>query len=254
MLQGARGSKRIGGLERPVAYLPNLRYLLRNSFGLERERECPDADRRKVVVNVTRRELVKWLEAHPMDLAKMAVHLWPVEAGIISVEDAVQEGLRRIFDTENYRAMHPGVKISTWLMKSVKSAALNAADKRSSAEQPGFKAVGHEEDVETPPDDDVFYPLHGLKDSADRAEEPFDIHVGGIEHEVPLDPEELAEQEAFRQAEAARDKAQDSARIWTERQHRTWLSRDGRVVATTDPLQTVGNLRTYAMEASPAVV
>jgi len=208
-----------------------------------------------VVVKVTRKELVQWLEAHPKDLLKMAVHLWPVEARIISAEDAVQEGLRRVFDTENYRAMRPGVKISTWLMKSVKSAALNAADKSSSAEQPGFKSVGHEDDdVETPPDDDVFYPLHGLKDSEDRAEEPLDIHVGGIEHEVPLDTEELAEREAFRQAEAARAKTQDKARIWTERQHRTWVSRDGRVVATTDPLQTVGNLRTYTMELGPAVV
>jgi len=208
----------------------------------------------KVVVNVTRRELVQWLEAHPMDLLKMAVHLWPVERGIISAEDAVQEGLRRVFDTENYRAMRPGVKTSTWLMKSVKSAALNAADKRSSAEVPGFTPVGHEEDRETPPDDDVFYPLHGLKDSEDRAEEPLDIHVGGIEHEVPLNPEDIAEQMTFLEAEAERAKAQDSARIWTEQQHRTWVSRDGRVVATTDPLQTVGNLRTYTMESSPAVV
>jgi hypothetical protein len=97
----------------------------------------------------------------------------------------VQEGLRRVFETENYRAMRPGVKISTWLMKSVKSAALNAADKRSSAEQPGFTPVGHEDDRETPPDDDVFYPLHGLKDSEERAEEPLDdIHVGGIDHET----------------------------------------------------------------------
>lgn len=208
----------------------------------------------KVVVKVTRSELVQWLEAHPTDLLKMAAHLWPVEARIISAEEAVQEGLRRVFETENYRAMRPGVKISTWLMKSVKSAALNAADKRSSAEQPGFKAVGHDEDVETPPDDDVFYPLHGLKDSADRAEEPLDMHVGGIEDEALLDTEELAEREAIRQAEAERAKTQDSARIWTRRPHRTWVSRDGRVVATTDPLETVGNFRTYMREEVPAVV
>lgn len=205
----------------------------------------------KVVVKVTRRELVKWLEAHSMDLVKMAAKLWPVESRIISAEDAVQEGLRRVFDTENYRAMRRGVKVSTWLMKSVKSAALNAADKRSSAEQPGFKAVGFDDDRKAPDADDVNYPSI---DPLDRDEVPIDQNFGGVDYELPPDPEELAEQEAFRQAEAARAKAQDSARVWTERRHVTWLSKDGRVVATTDPLQTVGNLRTYTMEPASAVV
>src|SRR6202022_3000874 len=80
---------------------------------------------------MTRREVVEWLEAHPMDLAKMAQGLWPVRAGFITAEDAVQEGLRRVFETENYRALRSGVKITSWLMKSVASAARNAVDKRS---------------------------------------------------------------------------------------------------------------------------
>jgi len=195
---------------------------------------------------------VQWLEAHPMDLVKMAAHLWPVEAKVISAEDAVQEGLRRVFDTENYRAMRPGVKISTWLMKSVKSAALNAADKRSSAEQPGFKAVGHDVDVEAR-DEDVTRPVVDPLEEADP--DPLEQDFGMIEREdATLDSEDLAEREAFRQAEAERAKAQDSARVWTKRQHMTWLSRDGRVVATTDPLETVGNFRTCMREAVPAVV
>jgi DNA-directed RNA polymerase specialized sigma24 family protein len=98
-------------------------------------------------------ELKRWLEEHPKDLNKMAVGLWPVQAGIISDEDAVQAGLERIFKTRSYLRLRPGVKVSSWLMKNIKSAALNAADKRSSRERPGFSPVGSEADAGEPHDD-----------------------------------------------------------------------------------------------------
>ena len=187
---------------------------------------------------MTRRELVQWLEDHPLDLLKMALKLWPVQAGIITAEDAVQEGLRRVFKTENYRALRSGVKITSWLMKSVASAALNAADKRSSREQPGGDPIGaevahgngHGDDLGTLPEPDE-YAFHERDDEIDEEDAA----------------EVAAEMETFIEEQGSRIGAQNGKRVWAKRPYQTWVVA-GRVVATTDPKQTVGNLYTCREE------
>lgn len=182
---------------------------------------------------MTRRELTRWLEDHPLDLWKMALKLWPVRTGIISAADAVQDGLRRIIETQSYRALRPGVKVSSWLMKSVASAALNAVDKRSSREQPGGDPIGAE-----------VAPGNGHGDDLGTLPEPeYAFH----ERDDEIDEEDAAEMDTFIEEQGTRIGAQNPKRIWTKRPHQTWVVA-GRVVATTDPKQTVGNLYTCREE------